>query len=78
MQKHHFIALVFGIFLLPETSSAQPDQVCQQDFKIVKTADKYHFNPRPLNDAFSQRVFDAFIKMLDVDDYYLQKKSLER
>lgn len=46
-------------------SLAQTIPFCQSAFELVKTAEKYHYDPRPVDDKFSELVFSEFIKLLD-------------
>lgn len=44
---------------------------------IVKSLEDYHFNPQRLDEGFSKRVYDLFLKNLDYNRSFLLKSDLE-
>lgn len=44
---------------------------------IMQTLARYHYNPQRLNDAFSRRAFDLFLKSLDYNKRFLLKSDIE-
>jgi carboxyl-terminal processing protease len=44
---------------------------------ILQTLTEYHYNPQRLNDAFSRRAFDLFLKSLDYNKRFLLKSDVE-
>jgi carboxyl-terminal processing protease len=44
---------------------------------IVQTLTEYHYSPQKLNDAFSRRAFDLFLKSLDYNKRFLLKSDIE-
>ena len=55
-----FLSFIFIIFF-GFYSFAQKSNFSNQANMIVKTAEKFHYSPRPLNDEFSAFTFDKFI-----------------
>ena len=49
--------------ILPFASKGQT--TCQLAYQLIKTAEKYHYAPRPVDDTYSQLLFDEFIHTLD-------------
>ena len=44
---------------------------------IMQNLEEYHFSPQKLDDKFSQRVFDLFLKNLDYSKRFLLKSDIE-
>ena len=62
---HFMIVVAILSFSFPNQCNAQSSSICDKALMIVKTAEKYHYNPRPADDNFSALVFDEFIGLLD-------------
>jgi carboxyl-terminal processing protease len=59
---------LFIFFLLNSSihyCSGQKLSISQQAYDIVKTVEKYHFSPKPVDNNFSETVFEEFIALLD-------------
>lgn len=56
---------------------AQIADVYQKALMIVKTAEKYHYHPRPVDDKFSEMVFASFLERLDPFHMYFTKTDIE-
>ena len=57
--------IVFLLVTLPFAGTPKEVQIAAQAAMIVKTAEKYHYSPRPVNDDFSKAVYESFLHMLD-------------
>lgn len=51
--------------IIPARLAAQPTDYCSQADALVKTLEKYHYQPTELNDDLSAFVFDQSLKSLD-------------
>jgi len=71
-------AFVFLVFIAVFTSSlqAQQRQFCRQVELLNNLISEYHFNPKPVNDSLSLKVWDNFIDALDPEKRYLLKSDL--
>ena len=74
MKKLEF--LIIGLFCLSFNCFSQTS-VCQKAGMVVKTAQKYHYAPREINDQFSELVFDEFIKSLDPNHQFLTSEDYQ-
>jgi carboxyl-terminal processing protease len=45
--------------------STKNTSIASQAVMIIKTAEKYHYLPKPVNDTFSEVVYGSFLHMLD-------------
>jgi carboxyl-terminal processing protease len=63
---HFFVGIVFLLFLLliPKEGKPQFYHTGEQALLIVKTAQKYHYNPKPIDSIFSELVFNKTIASL--------------
>ena len=48
----------------------------QQAFLITRMVEKFHIQPKPLNDAFSQYLFQQFIEAADKDQLIFQADDI--
>jgi carboxyl-terminal processing protease len=55
----------FPLFINCYHSDSQNSAYYNQAYNIVKTAEKFHYNPRPVDDKFADLVFNGFIDALD-------------
>ncbi len=72
--KFQIISLLLGLCLV--SANAQ-NSICNEALMIVKTAEKYHYQPRAVDNDFSELVFSGFITLLDPYGLYLSKSELE-
>ena len=75
-QKSTFFILFISILAL--SSQAQSSFPCDQALEITKTAGKFHFQPREVNDEFSEVVFTAFLEQLDSEKMYFSKEDIQK
>lgn len=69
------------ILLLIFSSVNAQTTTCQKANMLIKTAEKYHYAPRALDDNFSELVFNQFIDLLDKEGIFFNIeniKSLEK
>ncbi|MFT3700784.1 MAG: carboxy terminal-processing peptidase [Agriterribacter sp.] len=52
------------------------DQTAQNAFLIYRMAEKFHVQPRPLNDNFSADLFNTFLKRLDEDKIFFTQEHI--
>ncbi|HLP36868.1 S41 family peptidase [Lacibacter sp.] len=52
------------------------NKAMQQAFLITRMVDKFHIQPKPLNDAFSQYLFQQFIATADKDQLIFQADDI--
>lgn len=68
--------LCTGIFLLSSSVQSQvPLQ--EQAFVLKRMIELHHVSPRPVNDQFSEDLFDSFLESLDNDHLYFTQSDLE-
>ncbi|NOU46380.1 MAG: carboxy terminal-processing peptidase [Bacteroidales bacterium] len=71
--------LTFILFYLSFTVTySQNMGFCDRAALIVKTAEKYHYNPRAVDDKFSELVFSNFINILDPYGFYFTHSEYEQ
>jgi carboxyl-terminal processing protease len=63
--KATILAWILCILMYPLGSIAKELAVAEQAAMIVKTAEKYHYAPKPIDDSFSEVVYKSFLHMLD-------------
>ena len=68
-----FIICVSSFFCL-----AQPTTFCgKQSNAIWNLVEKYHYDPKPLDDNLSSEIFDNFISYLDGGGYYFLQSDID-
>ena len=72
-----FLSFIFIIFF-GFYSFAQKSNFSNQANMIVKTAEKFHYSPRPLNDEFSAFTFDKFIELVDPTSIFLSTEDIKQ
>ncbi len=66
------------IFIIPvQFFFSQPDETSRHAWMISKMAEKYHYQPKLVNDEFATDVFEHFIKNLDPLKVYFTKEEFE-
>ena len=63
--NHIMILLALLSLSFPNQIIAQSLTTCEKALLIIKTAEIYHYNPRIIDDKFSELVFDEFVSLLD-------------
>lgn len=61
----------------PVNVYSQQVPLCQQALMITKTAEKFHYEPRQVDDEFSRFVFQEFLHTLDKDGFYFTSKEVD-
>lgn len=74
IKKALITALFFSLFIYHSGGMAKGNSVDEQAFMIVKTAKKYHYAPRAIDNIFSELVFESFLRMLDPHGNLFTKK----
>lgn len=69
--------IVLFFVLLPYAGVTKEYPVSYQAYMIVKTARKYHYSPKPVNNDFSKAVFESFFHMLDPYGLFFTRESIE-
>jgi carboxyl-terminal processing protease len=59
------LCAVFSFPAFPSGGKAKEVPIAAQAYMIVKTAQKYHYAPKPVNDSFSAVVYESFLHILD-------------
>lgn len=72
--KMKFTTLIFVLISL--TAYSQNTDFCHQATMIVKTAEKYHYSPRDIDDKFSELLFAEFFNLLDPNGFYLTQSEI--
>jgi carboxyl-terminal processing protease len=57
---------------------AKEISIAEQAGMIVTTAEKYHYQPRPVNDSFSEVVYKSFLNMLDPYGILFTDETMEK
>ena len=69
------LSLVFIIFY--RAALAQPSVSPQQEaLQLKKKMLEHHVSPRPVNDLFSETVFNYFLESLDPDKLYFTQQEI--
>jgi len=75
------IVITFNFFLIMFLSLKGQNPICEKAGEIVNFANKNHYNPRPVDNQFSEYLFTYFIKSVDdskivftIEDYNLLTK----
>jgi carboxyl-terminal processing protease len=80
-------SLFFGAALLAGLSAAgmpaayaqqSPSPVSKQAVMLRRVLDKYHYQPRPLNDSLSAHIFRRFLRMLDPRHLYFTAADVQQ
>jgi carboxyl-terminal processing protease len=58
-------ACILVCLAFPFGGMAKEASIGAQAYMIVRTAEKYHYAPKPVNDRFSEEVYKSFFHMLD-------------
>jgi carboxyl-terminal processing protease len=69
-------ALSLTILVFPLKGGPKETSVAGLALTIVKTAQKYHYMPRPLNDSFSVALYGSFLKSLDPSGTYFTVETV--
>lgn len=70
--------LLVCIFVLPFLiSNAQFSKSVNDAFLITRMAEKFHFQPKPLNDEFSSHIFSQVLKQLDEDKIFFTSEDIK-
>lgn len=70
-----------SLFVYSYGKKAKNNSIANQAYMIVKTAEKFHYAPRAMNDSLSEIVFESFLQILDPNASLFTKKiynSLEK
>lgn len=71
------IPFLLCFFALLSSNIAQ-NSICEQATMLTKTADKFHYQPRPLDDKFSELVYNKFLQLLDINHEYLTNEDIQQ
>src|SRR5277367_4747267 len=75
--KHMFRLLLILAHFVPLESVAQPaPSTAEIAFTIIRMAEIYHVQPRPVDKSFSSDLFLLMIKALDPDKIYLSVEDI--
>src|ERR1700710_1194810 len=70
-------ALIAFIIILPLLSIGQTlDKTANEAFMITRMVNKFHVEPRTVNDAFSQDVFTGMLNKTDEDRLFFTKGDI--
>ncbi len=68
------ICLWVGLPLQADFSAKDKEQIIKQIFRYMYS---WHYSPARLNDAFSKRIFDLYIKRLDPQKHFFLKQDIQ-
>lgn len=68
---------LFCVFI-STVSYAQSDFPCSQAFMLIKTAEAYHYEPKMVNDSFSNIVYTNFLHIIDPDGYFFTQNDIDQ
>jgi len=63
--------------LLNFSLAAQPGKAVNDAFLITRMAEKFHFQPKPLNDEFSSHIYTQLLKQLDEDRIFFTAQDIQ-
>lgn len=66
--------LLLGAFLVYENNEPKEKLIIRSTYDLLKS---FHYSPQELNDSFSERVFDLYIKSLDYNKMYFTKDQID-
>lgn len=69
-----FTSLLLGAFLIHENNEPREKLIVGSSYEILKSL---HYSPQNLDDSFSERVFDLYIKSLDYSKMYFTKDQID-
>lgn len=64
-----FIIIVSLVSVSSDSIAQSPDFYRQQAITLKRVIERNHYSPKPVNDSFSARLFESFIKQLDPDNF---------
>ncbi len=67
-------SLLLGAFLINEKNEPREKLILNSSYEILNSL---HYSPQELNDNFSQRVFDLYMKSLDYNKMYFTKDQID-
>ncbi len=70
------LAFILGVTLT--CSAQQPNKAADNAYIITRMAQKFHIQPRALNDSFSNDVFTMLLKQIDEDKIFLTVNDLQQ
>ncbi|MCB9225390.1 MAG: carboxy terminal-processing peptidase [Crocinitomicaceae bacterium] len=72
------ILLIALAFFTAHLGLTQTSKVGRQCSSIIKLINRYHYEPKPLDDSLSAYLYDAFIEDIDAGGYYLMAADIEQ
>jgi carboxyl-terminal processing protease len=73
-----FAAFIF-VFIFPVLSHCQTiANVANDAYMITRMVNKFHVDPRPVNELFSENVYDALLKRTDAGRLIFTKEDIKR
>jgi carboxyl-terminal processing protease len=72
-------AIIFILLFRTNACFSQSfDKAASDAWTITRLAEKFHIQPKSLNDTFSTDFFDQFLKQLDPEHVFFNKKDIEQ
>ncbi len=75
MRNKLFLLSIFTLTYF--TLSAQNNRSVNDAFLITRMAEKFHVQPKPVDDTFSAKVYTKILKQLDGDKIFFTSKDIE-
>ncbi|MBN1187685.1 MAG: carboxy terminal-processing peptidase [Bacteroidales bacterium] len=72
-----FYTIVFILLNSNTGIFTQEASVCKSSLMILKTAERFHYKPKPIDDNFSQVIFTSFIENIDPYGMYFSKENID-
>ena len=67
-------SLLLGAFFVYENNEPKEKLIINSTYEILKS---FHYNPQNLDDGFSEKVFDLYMKSLDYNKMYFTKDQID-
>jgi len=67
---------LFAVAYVPTSTNAQKESILMQ--VVVKRLEKLHYQPATINDEFSKKVYDLYLKRLDYGHRYFTESDLQQ
>lgn len=68
--------MAFAAFVFPQVDDEQKEKVLLET--VMRTLDRYHFNPQDINDEFSAKAFDLYLDRIDGAKRFLTADEIDK
>jgi carboxyl-terminal processing protease len=76
--KKVLLLLVFSISIIVYSNAQNLNKAATDAYVITRMAEKFHLQPRPLNDDFYKDVFNQLLKELDSQRIFFTTEDINK